>query len=156
MHKVPVFFEQVAISVVDAGVLTLSESNIKVANAFEQLRGDVILLALCKRGLGLGVDAAAARIMRAWDAQFVEVLVVVDVAHPTWSIDVAAIRDPVDTSNRGIDLALVVTDKFELPRNALPLVADLVLVLVFAVLFYGQVINVFFLVCAVSDDVGSV
>ena len=62
MYKAPVFFEQVANSVVDAGVIALSESDIKIANAFEQLRGAVILLALCKRGLGLGVvvDAAGA------------------------------------------------------------------------------------------------
>ena len=60
-----VHFEQVAYSMVDAGVavlVVLSKSDIKIANAFEQLRGDVILLALCKRGLGLGVvvDAAGA------------------------------------------------------------------------------------------------
>ena len=161
LHIVPVFFEQVASSMDDSGVVVLvvpSKSDIKIANAFEQLRGYVILLALYKRGLGLGVvvDAAGARIMRARDAQLVEVLVVVDVAHPTWSVDVAAIRGPVDAANCGIGLAHVVTDKFEFPRNALPLVADLVVVLVFAVLFYGQVINVFVLVCAVSDDVGSV
>lgn len=65
MYKAPVFFEQVAYSMVDAGVavlVVLSKSDIKLANAFEQLRGDVILLALCKRGLGLGVvvDAAGA------------------------------------------------------------------------------------------------
>lgn len=98
--------------------------------------------------------------MRARDAQLVEVFVAVDVFHPAWSVDVAAIRDPVDTSNRGIDLALVVADKLELPRNALTLMADLIVVLVFAVLFYGQVLNVFFLGFfldrAVSDDVGSV
>lgn len=50
MHIAPVFFEQVASSMVDAGVavlVVLSESDIKIANAFEQLRGDVILLALC-------------------------------------------------------------------------------------------------------------
>ena len=106
---------------VDAGVLTLSESNIKIANAFEQLRGDVILLAFCLGGLGLGVvvHAAGARIVRARDAQFVEELVVVDVFHPTGPVDVAAIRGPVDTSNRGIVLFHIVTDKFELPRNAL-------------------------------------
>lgn len=158
MHKVPVFFEQVTSSVVDAGVLTLSKSNIKIANAFEQLCGDVILLAFCLGGLGLGVvvHAAGARIVRARDAQFVEELVVVDVFHPTWPVGVAAIPDPVDTANRGIGLALVVTDKLELPRNALSLVADLVVVLVFAVLFYCQVINILFLVCAISDDIGSV
>ena len=62
MYKAPVFFEQVVIPVVDTGVVALSEPDIKIANAFEQLRGDVILLALCKRGLGLGVvvDAAGA------------------------------------------------------------------------------------------------
>ena len=35
---------------VDTGVafiVVLSKSDIKIANAFEQLRGDVILLALC-------------------------------------------------------------------------------------------------------------
>ena len=50
MHKAPVFFEQVASSMVDTGVAVLvvpSESDIKIANAFEQLRRDVILLALC-------------------------------------------------------------------------------------------------------------
>ena len=161
LHIAPVFFEQVAYSMVDAGVafiVVLSKSDIKIANAFEQLRGDVILLALCKRGLGLGVvvDAAGARIVSSRDAQLVEVFVAIDVAHPTWSVDVAAIRGPVDAANCGIGLVHAVADKLELPRNALPLVADLVVVLVFAVLFYGQVINVFFLVCAVSDDVGSV
>ena len=50
--------------------------------------------------------------MRARDTQLVEVLVVVDVFHPAWSVDVAAIRGPVDTFNCGIDLAHVVTDKF--------------------------------------------
>lgn len=165
LHKVPVFFVQVAYSMVDAGVavlVVLSKSDIKIANAFEQLRGDVILLALCKRGLGLGVvvDAAGARIVSSRDAQFVEVLAAIDVAHPTWSVDVAAIRGPVDAANCGIGLVHAVADKLELPRNALTLMADLIVVLVFAVLFYGQVLNVFFLGFfldrAVSDDIGTV
>ena len=74
--------------------------------------------------------------MRTRDAQLVEELVVVDVFHPTWSVDVAAVRDPVEAANRGIVLFHVVTDKFELPRNALTLMADLIVVLVFAVRFY--------------------
>ena len=165
MHKVPVFFEQVTSSVVDAGVavlVVLSKSDIKVANAFEQLRGDVILLAFCLGGLGLGVivHAAGARIVRARDAQFVEELAVVDVFHPTGPVDVAAVRDPVEAANRGIVLFHIVTDKFELPRNALTLMADLIAVLVFAVRFYCQVLNVFFLGFfldrPVSDDIGSV
>jgi len=162
MQKVPVFFKQIENSVVDAGVIALSEPDIKIADSLEQLRGNVILLAFYLRGLGLSVvvHAAGARIVRTRDAQFVEVLVVVDVAHPTWPIDVAAIRDPVDAANRGIVLFHVVTDKFELPRNALTLMADLIVVLVFAVRFYCQVLNVFFLGFfldrAVSDDIGSV
>ena len=52
MHKVRVFFEQVVIPVVDTGVVALSEPDIKIANAFEQLRGNVILLAFYLRGLG--------------------------------------------------------------------------------------------------------
>lgn len=150
---------------VDAGVavlVVLSKSDIKVANAFEQLRGDVILLAFCLGGLGLGVivHAAGARIVRARDAQFVEELAVVDVFHPTGPVDVAAVRDPVEAANRGIVLFHIVTDKFELPRNALTLMADLIAVLVFAVRFYCQVLNVFFLGFfldrPVSDDIGSV
>ena len=149
---------------VDARVVALSEPDIKIANAFEQLRGNVILLAFYLRGLGLGVvvHAAGARIVRARDAQLVEELVVVDVFHPTWPIDVAAVRDPVEAANRGIVLFHVVTDKFELPRNALTLtlMTDLIVVLVFAVRFYCQVLNVFFLGFfldrAVSDDIGSV
>lgn len=162
MHKVRVFFEQVVIPVVDTGVVALSEPDIKIANAFEQLRGNVILLAFYLRGLGLSVvvHAAGARIVRTRDAQLVEELVVVDVFHPTWPIDVAAVRDPVEAANRGIVLFHVVTDKFELPRNALTLMADLIVVLVFAVRFYCQVLNVFFLGFfldrAVSDDIGSV
>lgn len=124
MHKVRVFFEQVVIPVVDTGVVALSEPDIKIANAFEQLRGNVILLAFYLRGLGLGVvvHTASARIVRARDAQLVEELVVVDVFHPTWPIDVAAVRDPVEAANRGIVLFHVVTDKLELPRNALTLI----------------------------------
>lgn len=158
------FFEQVVHPMVDARVVALSETDIKIANAFEQLRGNVILLAFYLRGLGLSVvvHAAGARIVRARDAQLVEELVVVDVFHPTWSVDVAAVRNPVEAANRGIVLFHVVTDKFELPRNALTLtlMADLIVVLVFAVRFYCQVLNVFFLGFfldrAVSDDIGSV
>ena len=162
MQKVRVFFEQVVHPMVDARVVALSEPDIKIANAFEQLRGNVILLAFYLRGLGLSVvvHAAGARIVRARDAQLVEELVVLDVFHPTWSVDVAAVRDPVEAANRGIVLFHVVTDKFELPRNALTLMADLIVVLVFAVRFYCQVLNVFFLGFfldrAVSDDIGSV
>ena len=98
--------------------------------------------------------------MRARDAQLVEVFVAVDVLHPAWSVDVAAIRGPVDAANCGIGLVHAVADKLELPRNALTLMADLIVVLVFAVLFYGQVLNVFFLGLfldrAVSADIGTV
>lgn len=145
----------------DTGVVALSESDIKIADSLEQLRGNVILLAFYLRGLGLSVvvHAAGARIVRTRDVQLVEELVV-DVFHPTWPIDVAAVRDPVEAANRGIVLFHVVTDKFELPRNALTLMADLIVVPVFAVRFYCQVLNVFFLGFfldrAVSDDIGSV
>ena len=157
MHEVPVFFEQVATSMVDAGVVAFSESDIKIANAFEQLRGDVVLLALCLRGLGFGVvvHAASSRIVRARDAQLVEVLVAFDVAHPTWSVDVAAIRGPVDAANCGIGLVHAVADKLELPRNGIFLLANLVVVLVFAFRFYGQVVNTVFRVYAVSNNISS-
>ena len=142
----------------DTGVVALSESDIKIADSLEQLRGNVILLAFYLRGLGLSVvvHATGARIVRARDAQLVEVLFAVDVFHPAWPVDVAAIRDPVDTAHRGIGIFHGVADKLELPRNALSLMADLVVVLVLAVRFYGQVINVYFLVCAVSDNISSV
>ena len=158
MHKVRVFFEQVVIPVVDTGVVALSEPDIKIANAFEQLRGDVVLLALCLRGLGFGVvvHAASSRIVRARDAQLVEVLVAFDVAHPTWSVDVAAIRGPVDAANCGIGLVHAVADKLELPRNGIFLLANLVVVLVFAFRFYGQVVNTVIRVYAVSNNISSV